>query len=237
MDIKFLLLLCLLGSNAHASLVFSTTQVVTSADRVATFDSLETNGLSLANYSESSLSVSVSNFNYQGFEAFGPGDTRSTGFYYEDAGNNDYVSIRGTDNAAFTALDFLLGDGHGNSIANTNLQWQAFLGGELIGAGVESGVAKGSVVGWYDVLGFDELRVAAGSAKLEPGFGLHQSIAIDDLRAELRTGLFTTELFPAELIAEEYPMALVNVPEPSVWVLLITGVLGVIALRSYPIAV
>ena len=117
-----------------------------------------------------------------GFPAFAPGDSRTTGFHYGDGGNEEYVTIRGTDDATFFALDLLLGSGYGFGI--NNLRWETYLNGNLTGSGVETSVAQGSIVGWSDSSGFDELRVAAGIVET-PGFGEEQAIAIDDLRVRL----------------------------------------------------
>jgi hypothetical protein len=175
----------LFASTQHASAItiFAPSPVVTSADRSATFDSLTSNGISLAAYSEDSLSVTVNNITFQGFQAFSPGDLRTTAFHYGNGGDFGFVTIKGTDGAAFTAIDFLLGDGQGPP--TTNVRWEAYRGGFLTGSGTQPAVARGTVVGWTDAAGFDELRVAAASSELSPGFGNHQSIAIDDLRATL----------------------------------------------------
>ena len=61
-------------------------------------------------------------------------------------------------------------------------------------------------MGWTDVAGFDELRVAADAGVALPGFGNFQSIAVDDVRAQ-----FTTV-----------------VPEPSTLVLATIGLLGLL---------
>lgn len=181
MKILLLSLFCLFVSSANATTIFSISQTVTSADRSATFDTLTANNIDLNNYIEDSLSFTVNDFTYQGFTAFYPNDSRTTGFYYGWGGNNGYVSISGTDNALFTAFDFLLGNGNPDDF--TNIRWETYLNGALSSSGIESGIAKGQIVGWSDVNGFDELRVAASSYEASPGFGNLQSIAIDDFRA------------------------------------------------------
>lgn len=170
-------------SAAEAATMFSSAATVTAADRTATFDSLTSNGINLNTYAENSLSVTVDDFTYQGFQAFSPNDSRTTGFHYGSGGNNSFVTISGTDGAVFTALDFLLGDGQGGS--TTNVRWEAYLGGVLTGSGVQSNMARGTVMGWSDATGFDTLLVAAARTEASPGFGAHQSVAIDDLRAQV----------------------------------------------------
>jgi hypothetical protein len=173
----------ILSTNATAATIFSISQTVTSVDRSATFDALISNGISLNNYAEDSLFITVNDTTFQGFTAFSPGDFRTTGFHYGTAGNYGYVSISGTDNQTFTAIDFLLGDGASSN--DTNIQWETYLGGVLISTGLEIGVQKGQIVGWSDTQGFDELRVAALGSEPLPGFGNFQAIAIDDLRAQV----------------------------------------------------
>ena len=173
----------ILSTNATAATIFSISQTVTSVDRSATFDALISDGISLNNYAEDSLFVTVNDTTYQDFTPFLPGDSRTEGFHYGAAGNYEYVSISGTDNQTFTAIDFLLGDGVISD--DTNIRWETYLGGVLISTGTEIGVEKGQIVGWSDTQGFDELRVAADGSKPSPGFGNFQAIAIDDLRAQV----------------------------------------------------
>ena len=174
----------ILSTNATAATIFSISQTVTSVDRSATFDALISNGISLNNYAEDSLFVTVNDTTFVDFiTPFSPGDFRTTGFHYGAAGNVEYVSISGTDNQTFTAIDFLLGDGVTSD--DTNIRWGTYLGGVLISTGTEIGVEKGQIVGWSDTQGFDELRVAADGSEPLPGFGNPQAIAIDDLRAQV----------------------------------------------------
>ena len=167
---------------AAAAPVFSEAPTVTIVDREATFDSLNTEGIPLDTYSEGLLSVTVNDTSWVGFPAFAPGDPRTTGFHYGDGGNDEYVTIRGTDDATFFALDLLLGSGYG--FGTNAVRWETYLNGNLTGSGVETSVPQGSIVGWSDAGGFDELRVAAGIFS-PPGFGQEQAIAIDDLRVQL----------------------------------------------------
>jgi hypothetical protein len=144
---------------------------------------LTSNGISLAAYTEDGLSVTDSNVTFQGFAAFNPGDGRTTAFWYPSGGDNNYADIKGTDDAEFTAIDFLIGNGQGGN--TTNLRWYTLLNNVVTGTGLVTNLTKGQVVGWTDANGFDELRVAAAISEADPGFGNHQSIAIDDLRAQI----------------------------------------------------
>jgi hypothetical protein len=194
----------LLSYQAAASPIFSSSSVVTATDRSATFDSVTSNGIDLSSYSEDSLFVTVNDTNYQGFSSFSPGDTRTTGFHYGSGGNQEYVSIRGTDNAVFNAIDFLIGNGNGGT--TQEVRWETYLLGALTGSGTESSIGRGSIVGWLDSSGFDELRVAAG-IWTDPGFGNSQSVSLDNVRVQLATELAT-------------------VSEPSIIALFAAGLLG-----------
>lgn len=177
------LVLAAMTGHVHAAAVFSSNAVVTTVNRSATFDSLTSNDLDLSSYSEDSMFVTVGDVSFQGFTAFTPGDNRTTGFHYGRAGNNSFVTIKGTDGVVFKAIDFLLGDGY-VSASVTNVRWETYLNGVLTGSGTESSVARGTVVGWTDANGMDELRVAADAFNSQPGFGGFQAIAIDDLRVQ-----------------------------------------------------
>ena len=169
----------------HASPIFSGAAAVTSVDRTATFDGLTSFGIDLSTYSEDSLYVTVNGVSAQFANLFTPGDTRSTGYHYDSQGNFGYVSIRGTDGIDLTAVDFLLGDGVLGDNTLT-LRWETYLNGGLTGSGTQNNLTKGQTVGWLDLAGFDELRVA-GAPMIDPlpGFGNPQGIAIDDLRVQV----------------------------------------------------
>jgi len=173
-----------LAANANAAPIFSTGagSAVTTVDRSATFDDLNATGIDLSSYTEDGLSISVPDTSFVGFDAFGDGST--TGFYYGDDGNNSYVTIKGTDGALFSAIEFRLGDGYG---AGTNsLLWETRLKGVTTGSGFEPDLAMGLVVGWSDSSGFDELLIAADQFFTDgSAFGDFQAIALDDVNAQL----------------------------------------------------
>lgn len=180
----FVLSLLVLGSGpAVAVPIFSTGagSAVTSVDRVATFDSI-TGGIDLSAYTEGLLSITVPSVSFVDFDPFnGAGST--PGFHYGIGGNTSFVTVRGTDNAVFTGIEFLLGTGYASNGAQ--VRWSTFLDNVQTGTGV-SALSQGTVVGWSDPTGFDELRVSAtlaSSPTLE--FGDFQAIALDNLSAEL----------------------------------------------------
>ena len=152
-----------LAGTSMAAAGFSTGPTVSTPDRMATFDGLTSDDNSLANYSEGLLSITTNNVNYQGFNAFGS-DPRTTAFYYTRSGDYTYTSVKGTDGAVLSSIDFLLGDGFGSSF--TNLRFETFLNGVMTDSEIESNLAKGGTFGITDVNGFDEVRLAAGTAAI-----------------------------------------------------------------------
>ena len=206
MKIRIIYLLCVMLSvvmagQAGASVMFTISPNATPADRIATFNSLTSNGISLSSYSENQLSVTVADINFQGNTPFSPGDLRSTGFHYGSGGNFSFVDIKGTDGAKFKTSNFLLGSGFSDTI--TNLRWETRRNGLLTGSGTEFLVPKGRLVGWADALGFDDLRVAAYSTPIgspAPVFGNLQAIAIDDLRVQLLNTASVPVFEPASIV-------------------------------------
>ncbi|MFT7266192.1 MAG: hypothetical protein ACI9A2_004281 [Halioglobus sp.] len=168
-----LLALSAIAFQASATPIFSSSATVTSADRTATFTGISG---SLVSYTEDALIVAA------------PGNTCCfPNVHYESGGNYSFVTITGTDDAVFSAMDFVLSNGQGGS--TTNVRWETYLDGILTGSGLESGVNKNIVVGWMDLSGFDEVRVAAAGSEALPGFGNHQSIALDNLRAQVEVSV------------------------------------------------
>ena len=65
-----------------------------------------------------------------------------------------------------------------------HLTWATYLNGSVVGSGTAA-VARGSVVGFSNAAGFDELRVIATNGNATPQFGDYQAIALDNLSAQL----------------------------------------------------
>jgi hypothetical protein len=187
------------SSTAWASPVFSTGagSAVTSADRVATFSSLTSDGIPLSNYAEDGLSITTPNDSFVGFQPFE--NAQTTQFFYGSGGGQNFVTITTTDNTPIYGLEFLLGDGNQLSDTTTNLLWETLSGGSPTGSGFVGDLAKGSVVGWYDSSTFDTLEVAAGP-DLTPSsvLGDFQAIALGDVRVQQTPAQATPE--PASLL-------------------------------------
>ncbi|MEM6374026.1 MAG: VPLPA-CTERM sorting domain-containing protein [Pseudomonadota bacterium] len=182
---------------------------VTTADRTATFDSLITSNLNLSGYSEDGLNVTVNDVSFTPFDPFnGMGGGPNSGFHYGRGGNASFVTISSATNEIFSGVEFRVGNG--NFSSTSNVVWETLLNGVSVGSGTFS-TATGGFVGWTDTGGFDTLRVGA-AGNFYTAFGQSQSIALDDLSAQVR------DMTPP-------------IPLPAGGLLLLSGLAGVAALK------
>jgi hypothetical protein len=168
-------------AEAGTIMTFGSGSSVNRIDRAATFDSISVPFIDLNGYTEDGILVSVPDYSHVNFDAFGTGFA-STGFYYGSGGNQSFVTIGTTDSIEIFSLEFRLGNGNLFNQGPSATVWETWKDGVLVSSG-NTFVTKGSVVGWQDVLGFDELRVASGSGVTQ--FGQTQGIALDDLNLQL----------------------------------------------------
>ncbi len=182
MKLFFALCLCALAFSAAqaATVTIGSGSAVSFVDRTATFDTITTDGLDLSAYTEDSLNISVADTSLVNLNPFGDGTL--TEFFYGDAGNNSYVSISTTDGTKIKALELKIGDGW-QTIATTNVLWETLVNGISTDLGGLS-PSDGSIIGWSDSNGFDELRIAA-SGEIVNNFGDFQGAAIDDVKVQL----------------------------------------------------
>lgn len=161
--------------NSYASPMLTAGKLVNKADRSLTFSGI-THGTNLSTYQESNVLVTVNDDAFVSFSPFGAPTTG--GFHYGSGGNESFVSVRGTDNAVFSEIDFLLGNGW--SASSALLRYETFLGGQLTGAAVNM-VATG-IVKITDDRGFDEIRLGATVGPTTyNSFGDFQAIALDNM--------------------------------------------------------
>lgn len=171
--------------NVGAALVEQTTganSAVSTADRSALFNSLETYASSLSAYSEDSLWITTPGYAYAiaPFAAFnGQGD--NSAYYCPSSGNYDWVTVRTTDGKAMQGVEFL----YGNNLAVGDaavIDWQAYVGADLVSGSTT--LSRGTILGFQsdDARGFDSLMVRARDASSPGG---NQAIALDDLRVQL----------------------------------------------------
>jgi hypothetical protein len=120
------------------------------------------------------------------------------GFYFpyeEDAGNYDWVTIQTDDGRKIYGLEFLYGNGWttgqlrgpypwGNS--NAYLDWKTLVAGNVVSSGQVHFLSVGSVIGFRDPDGFDQLMVRALHPEAaNPDF---QELAMDNLNVALSVG-------------------------------------------------
>lgn len=127
------------------------------------------------------------------------GHTGFAGFqgnYMYGTGSGGYFTMKAATGQYFSGLEFLLGNGYGNS-GQWNAQWTAFRNGSQVGTGSLASFAAGDVLGLSSVNGFDELRYTDFDEFAAPAF--------DEVRAQ-----YATESV---------------VPEPGTWMLMASGLL------------
>jgi len=182
---------------------------VKSVDRSATFDALTFGrDIALSDYTEGGLFVGMNGDSWTinpnspaNFDPFG-GANPSRAFYstYDGAKGtgpadpNDWTIIRTTDSKKIFGVEFMYGNGWttggnppwGNTQAK--VEWQTMTGGNLVSSGIDGDPAisilpLGTILGFYDPAGFDELWVKCTIASsFDPNV---QDLALDDLSVML----------------------------------------------------
>ncbi len=179
-----------LASQSSGDVILTTGagQAIETVDRSARFDSLtsslfpEESNIDLSAYTEDSLSVTVPDYSWWhnlDFVFLGEG---SGGFHYGFGGNDSYVTIRTADGMRMAGLEFLIGTG--NPSDSATVIWETYRDDVQTGSG-KFQTTKGTIVGWSDVAGIDELRVGA-SGYAYTQFGDAQTIALDNLSVQVQ---------------------------------------------------
>ncbi|MGB5539877.1 MAG: hypothetical protein WBO37_07305 [Gammaproteobacteria bacterium] len=184
------LLVCLSMGTAVAEAVTVSSigagSAVSSIDRSANFDSITTNGISFTPYSEGTLTINTPGSSVIGFNVFAdtsPGSVQTDKYYYA-SGNNGHVTITTSDGIDMFGVEFRVGHGF-LGVVDTSVIWEAYSNNVLTGSG-QFNTTRGSVIGWSDIAGFDELRVGANTTGSGyANFGEPQAIAIDDLNVQI----------------------------------------------------
>jgi hypothetical protein len=135
------------------------------------------------------------------------------GFYFpyeEDPGNYDWVTIQTNDGRKIYGLEFLYGNGWttgqlngpypwGNDFAY--LEWKSLVGGKVVSSGQVNPISVGTVVGFKDPNGFDQLMVRAPHPNaVNPNF---QELAIDNLEVALSLGATVPAVSDATIPTQE----------------------------------
>jgi hypothetical protein len=209
LSIAATLLLLASVNQAEASIITTSGvgSAVTSADRTATFDGITQTGMDLSNYLEDGLSVwagstLVSSFGLNTTNLFGDGTLSA--FFFANYGL-DPITIKTTDGALMTGVEVKYG--RDTVFSPHVLIWSTYLNNTLTGNGLLFNVVPGTVYGWSDLAGFNELRLY----EKESWFGnvaVRNVLAVDNVNVQLA---------PVEAV-----------PEPSSLALLGMGALGLI---------
>jgi hypothetical protein len=162
---------------------------VSSVDDSANFNSFtDTN---LADYTEGGLNVTTVGIEYDTFDPFnGAGD--GSGFYYPAGGTNgNWVTIETTDSSEMSGVEFLYGNGWPTDVSvptfgldSAVLYWQTLNGGVVDSFGSVV-LDVGTVVGFSDPAGFDELQVSSNDGLGHPVPPGYNAIALDNLEVQL----------------------------------------------------
>ena len=213
--------------DAATSATLGTGSAVSVVDLAATFDALNsTTVVHLETYSEGALRITTSADSWAAdfamaalLDPFGGAGT-DRAFYAISSGNNDWVTIQTTNSAVLHGVEFMYGNtwttgnpqvpwGNPNAV----LEWQTWNKGALVTAGTNGPVPMlplGTVVGFYDPAGFDQLLVRSTIAT--SGDPTLQALALDDLH------VMVTNVPPAPVIyGSDFNVDQAGIPSLNVW--------------------
>lgn len=174
---------------------------VSVVERSATFDILNyTNVVHLENYTEGGLRISTAGDSWAAdfamaalLDPFGGANGTDRAFYAISSGNNEWVTIETTNNALLHGVEFMYGNtwttgdpqvpwGNPNAV----LDWQTWNNGTLVSSGTIGPIPMlqlGTIVGFYDHTGFDQLLVRC--TIVTSGDPTLQALALDTLQVML----------------------------------------------------
>jgi hypothetical protein len=164
---------------------------VTRIDRAASFDAISQDGIALSDYTEAGLFIGVDGDSLTGFDPFHGVGGPSPTFEYPDFGSPGWVTIYATDAKPIYAVEFMYGNGWttgdptwpwGNDQAV--LEWETWKGGTMVSSGTVGDtqtLSMGTIVGFYDPSGFDELHLRC---RVDTSVDL-QALALDSLNVQL----------------------------------------------------
>jgi hypothetical protein len=194
---------CLVFSQLGAVTVttFGPGSAVSIVERSATFDTLNySNVVHLENYTEGGLRISTAGDSWAAdfamaalLDPFGGASGTDRAFYAISSGNNEWVTIQTTNSTLIHGVEFMYGNtwttgnpqvpwGNPNAV----LDWQTWNNGTPVSAGTigpNPMLGLGTVVGFYDPAGFDQLLVR--STIVTSGDPTLQALALDTLQVML----------------------------------------------------
>jgi hypothetical protein len=202
---------------------------VSVVDRTATFDTLtSTHVVDLGNYSEGGLFITTGMTSWADdvnlaarLDPFHGATVPDRAFFCVSWDNPEWTSIRTTNRAIIHGVEFVYGNGWTTGDAtypwgnnNAMLVWQTWRDGTNVTSGTVGDVsllAVGTVVGFYDPAGFDELLMKATIATTADTNS--NALALDNVNVML------TNVPPAPLIyGDDFSVNPTNhVPTLTVW--------------------
>jgi hypothetical protein len=188
-------------STAATIQIMGAGSAVSVIDQSATFDALTaTNTLHLDNYTEGALNVTTSGNNWAAdfdmaakLDPFNGAGDAGRAFFAISTGNNDWVTIETTNHTLMHAVEFMYGNTWTTGDSSRPwgndqgyVEWQTLNDGTVVSfgtIGTNSYLALGSILGFYDPAGFDQLQVKCKIANSSPPD--YQALALDDLNVML----------------------------------------------------
>ena len=196
---------------------------VSTADRSATFDSITNSGLALNDYVEDNLVIGANADSLVGYDPFGGANGSDPYFYCLDGGSmgggaDSWVTIRTTDSKKVFGIEFRYGNSWtgGSPWGNNNawVTWQTLNGATVVSSGQVGPnpmLPVGTVIGFYDPVGFDELQVKCNAPnQADPNI---QALALDNLKVML-----TNHPPPPVIYAQDFVLdPATGIPSLAVW--------------------
>jgi hypothetical protein len=197
-------------------------------ERLATFDSLNsTNPQELGNYAEGGLLITTGNQSWAAdpplaarLDPFHGATAPDRGFFCVAWENLDWTSIRATNRQVIHGVEFVYGNSWTTGAifgqypwgsSDADLVWETWRDGTNISSGSVPFLAVGSIVGFYDPAGFDELLMKAiSTASADTNLN---ALALDNVSAML------TNVPPAPLVygSDLAVNPATGVPSLTVW--------------------
>jgi hypothetical protein len=182
------------AASGQTTTSFGAGSAVTRVDRSANFDPINADGIALSDYTEGSLFIGVDGDSLTGFDPYHGTNGTSPTFEYPADGSYGWVTIHATDGRPVFAVEFTYANGWttgdatwpwGDNLAY--VEWETWKGGSLVSSGTIGGgglvIDMGTVIGFQDPAGFDELHVRCRIAtSADPNL---QALVVDHLIVQL----------------------------------------------------
>ena len=179
---------------AQTTTSFGAGSAVARVDRSADFDPIDADGIALSDYTEGSLFIGVDGDSLTGFDPYHGTNGTAPTFEFPFGGSYGWVAIHATDGLPIFAVEFTYANGWttgdatwpwGDNLAY--VEWETWKGGARVSSGTIGGgglvIDMGTVIGFQDPSGFDELLVRCKIASsADPDL---QALVVDHLSVQL----------------------------------------------------